>query len=412
MPDANDMELLRDYSRDGSEPAFAELVQRHIGLVYSVALRQVGIAAHAEEITQAVFIILARKAGRLRPDTILEGWLHETTRMTALSFLRGERRRQFREQKAYMQSTLQESADDAVWHQLSPLLDEAISRLGKTDRDAVMLRFFKDKSLREVAAALKVNESAAQRRVLRALEKLHRFFSRRGISSTTAIIAGAISANSVQAAPVALAKSVTTLAMAKGAAASSSTLTLIKGALKVMAWTKAKTAAVAVAGVIVATGTTSLVVHHQHQQRPLPKPQPVAPTETDFPKTSWTFAGYTDPQSAFLSAIWFDHKGDFETFLASLTPGERERQLQQYKGMAQKMGKSLAACFIIASTEGLNKAEGFQILDQQVIADDQVILHVSFRGTLPGEKQEIVKVVDVKMIKTGNEWKIDSIGPK
>jgi hypothetical protein len=80
--------------------------------------------------------------------------------------------------------------------------------------------------------------------------------------------------------------------------------------------------------------------------------------------------------------------------------------------MAQKMGKSLAACFIIASTEGLNKAEGFQILDQQVIADDQVILHVSFRGTLPGEKQETVKVVDAKMIKTGNEWKVDSIGPK
>ncbi len=244
MPDVSDMDLLRDYQRQGSEEAFAELVRRHVNLVYSAALRHAGIAAHAEEITQAVFVILARKAAGLRPDTILDAWLYETTRWTALSFLRGERRRQWREQEAYMQSTFRESTGDPVWHQLSPLLDEAMSRLGKKDREAVVLRFFKEKSLREVAAALQVTEAAAQSRVHRALEKLHRYFARRGVSSTTAIIAGAISANSVQAAPVALAKSVTAVALAKGAAASGSTLTLIKGALKIMAWTKAKTAIV------------------------------------------------------------------------------------------------------------------------------------------------------------------------
>jgi uncharacterized protein (TIGR03435 family) len=257
MPDPSDMELLRDFNRSGSEDAFAALVQRHTNLVYSVAFRHVGIAAHAEEITQAVFIILARKAAGLRPDTILEGWLFETTRLTALSFLRGERRRQFREQEAYMQSTLQESTDASVWHQLSPLLDEAMARLGKTDRDAVILRFFKERSMREVAAAMQVSEAAAQRRVLRALEKLHRFFNRHGISSTTAIIAGAIAANSIQAAPVALAQSVTAMAAVKGAAASGSTLTLIKGALKIMAWTKAKMAiAIGVSILFVAGATT------------------------------------------------------------------------------------------------------------------------------------------------------------
>jgi len=264
------MELLQDFDRRGSEDAFAALVQRHVNLVYSVAYRHVGIAAHAEEITQAVFIILARKAASLRPDTILEGWLHETTRLTALSFLRGERRRQFREQEAYMQSTLQESTGDAVWQQLSPLLDEAMSRLGKKDRDAVILRFFREKSVREVAAALHVNEAAAQRRVLRALEKLHRFFNRHGISSTTAIIAGAISANAVQAAPVALAKSVTAVAIAKGAAASISTLTLIKGALKIMAWTKAKTAIVVSACVLLTAGTTTITVKEIQEHRTQP----------------------------------------------------------------------------------------------------------------------------------------------
>ncbi len=207
-----------------------------------------------------MFIILARKAGGLRPDTILEGWLYETTRLTALSFLRGERRRQFREQEAYMQSTLQESTDDLLWNQLAPLLDEAMSRLGKKDRDAVILRFFKEKSVREVAATLQVNEAAAQRRILRALEKLRKFFTKRGVSSTTAIIAGAISANSVQAAPVALAKTVTAVAIAKGAAASGSTLTLIKGALKIMAWTKAKTAIVVGVGILFAAGTATVTV--------------------------------------------------------------------------------------------------------------------------------------------------------
>src|SRR5665213_3395 len=162
MHDASDMDLLRDYARQGSEEVFAELVRRHINLVYSAALRHVGIAAHAEEITQAVFVILARKAVSLRTDTVLDAWLYETTRLTALSFLRGERRRQFREQEAYMQSTLPESTDVSVWNQLAPLLDDAMARLGKKDREAVVLRYFKEKNLGEVAAAMKITEAAAQ----------------------------------------------------------------------------------------------------------------------------------------------------------------------------------------------------------------------------------------------------------
>jgi len=255
MHDAGDMELLRDYDRQGSEAAFAALVRRHVGLVYSAALRHAGIAAHAEEITQAVFIILARKAAGLRLDTVLEGWLYETARLTALSFRRGERRRQFREQEAYMQSTLQETADASTWNDLAPLLDEAMARLGNNDRDAVVLRFFKDKTLREVAAALKVNEMAAQRRVHRAVEKLRQYFTKRGIMLPAAVLTAAISGNSVQAAPVGLAKTISAVAIAKGAAASASTLTLIKRALKIMAWTNAKTAVVVGAVILLAGGT-------------------------------------------------------------------------------------------------------------------------------------------------------------
>jgi RNA polymerase sigma factor (sigma-70 family) len=252
MHDASDMDLLRDYVRQNSEAAFAGLVERHIALVYSAALRQTGIAAHAEEITQAVFILLARKAAVLRPHTILDAWLHETTRLTAWSFLRGERRRQSREQEAYMQSTLQDAAGDPVWNQLAPWLDEAISRLGQRDRQAVVLRYFKGKNLRDVAAALNITEAAAQRRVHRAVGKLQKFFFKRGVDSTAATIAETISAHSVQAAPVALAKAVTAIAVAKGATASISTLTLVKGALKIMAWTNAKTAIV--------VGTTAIAL--------------------------------------------------------------------------------------------------------------------------------------------------------
>jgi uncharacterized protein (TIGR03435 family) len=270
MREISDMELLQDYARHGSEAAFAELVQRHINLVYSAALRHVGIPAQAEETTQAVFVILARKAASLRPGTILEAWLHQTTRLTALSLMRAERRRQFREQEVYMQSTLQEHNADAVWAQLAPLLDEGLARLGQTDREALMLRFFKDKSVREVAAALKVTEPAAQRRVLRAVEKLRSFFNKRGVIVPAAVIMAAISAHSVQAAPITLAKSVTAMAITKGATSSASTLTLIKGALKIMAWTKAKTVIVIGAGVLLTAGVTTVAVEHlsQHAAEP------------------------------------------------------------------------------------------------------------------------------------------------
>jgi RNA polymerase sigma factor (sigma-70 family) len=262
----DDMELVRQYAAHQSESAFAALVSRHANLVYSVALRRVGDPQLAEEVTQAVFIILARKAGSLGGKTILPGWLYRAACYTSNGARKQEHRRRRREQEAYMESTLQAAGTDAAWKQMSPLLEEAMLRLGQADRDALVLRFFEGRSLNEVGAALGASEDAAKKRVSRALEKLHRFFTKRGISSTTAMIAGEISANSVQAAPVSLANSVTAVALAKGAMASTSTLTLIKGALKLMAWTKTKIAAVTAVVVILAAGTP-IVVHVVHQRR-------------------------------------------------------------------------------------------------------------------------------------------------
>ena len=264
----DDMTLLREYAGRNSEEAFAALVSRHVNLVYSVALRQVRDPHLAEEITQAVFIILARKAKSLGPKTILPGWLCRTARYVSANALTMQCRRQRREQEAFMESTLNNSgcdatsqpADENVWRQIAPLLDDALARLGQKDHDALVLRFFENKSLGEVGAAIGASEDTARMRVNRALEKLRKFFTKRGVDSTAATIAETISANSVQAAPVALAKAVTAVAIAKGAAASASTLTLIKGALKIMAWTKAKTVAVTGVAGLLGIGLTTTVI--------------------------------------------------------------------------------------------------------------------------------------------------------
>jgi RNA polymerase sigma factor (sigma-70 family) len=291
MQDLDDLALLREYAANHSERAFEELVSRRVGFVYSSALRQARDPNLAEEITQAVFIILAQKAEHISDKTILTGWLFKTTRFAALAQMRADVKRSLRtatiEKEFQMQTESQSAATDEIWNQMSPLLDEALATLGETDRQAVLLRFFENKSLAEVGNYLGTGEDTARKRVTRAVEKLRKYFSKHGVSSTTTIIAGVISANSVQAAPVAVAKSVTAVAIGKGAAASVLTLTIIKGALKIMAWTKAKTVIVIGISVLLATGTaTVLVKKNLYAQSLPPAKRPVAVSEWDKIKIS------------------------------------------------------------------------------------------------------------------------------
>jgi len=249
----DDMALLQEYARSFSDEAFAALVSRHINMVYSVALRQVGDATLAEEITQVVFIILAQKAHSLGSKTILSGWLYRTTRFASANALTIQRRRQHREQEAYMQSCQSETE---AWRHISPLLDDAMAKLGHQDHDAIVLRFFEDKTMRDVGVGLGLNETAARKRVNRAVEKLRNLLTRRGTTLSTAVLVAAISSHSVQAAPASLVLTVTA-ASAKGVAATTTSLTLLKGTLKLMASTKLKTtAAVATIAVLAAVTTT------------------------------------------------------------------------------------------------------------------------------------------------------------
>lgn len=264
MPERDDAQLLAEFTRNESETAFATLVTRYVNLVYSTALRFTRNPHHAEEITQAVFVILARKAGGLGRSTVLSGWLYQAARLTAANFMKSEARRQRREQEAYMQSTLNDP--DATWELITPMLDEAMGGLGEADRNAIVLRFFENRNTAEVAAALKTTEAAVHKRTHRALEKLRKIFTKRGVTLSSALIAGAVSANSVQGAPIGLAAMVSATA-AKGAAISGSTITFIKGALKLMAWTKAKMAIVVGVSVFITVGTTVVTMQKMKRSR-------------------------------------------------------------------------------------------------------------------------------------------------
>ena len=213
MPDANDMDLVREFARTNSEAAFTELVRRHINLVYSVAWRCTGNDGDAHDVTQAVFIILARKAASLREKTLLTGWLYETTRFTAARLLRTNARRHAREQEAFMQSTLNENDTANAWAQLAPHLESAMGKLNADDRALLVLRFYENKTGAEAAAALGIREDTAHKRAGRAVEKLRKYFGQRGVTLSGAAIAGAVSANFVQAAPAGLAAIVSSTAL-------------------------------------------------------------------------------------------------------------------------------------------------------------------------------------------------------
>jgi uncharacterized protein (TIGR03435 family) len=254
----DDMALVREYARNRSEAAFVTLVSRYVNLVHSVALRQVRDAHLAEEVTQATFILLARKAGSLGPKTILSGWLCRTARYVSAEALRSQLRRQKREQEACMQSLLNETEPEA-WIQIAPLLEPAMAQLGEKEHNAIVLRFYEGKALKQVGAALGMGEDAARMRINRALEKLRKFFAGRGITLSAAVITAAVSANSVQAAPAGLAAASIAAAAGKGAAAGGSTLALIKATLNQMAWAKLKVAVTVSTAVLVAAGGSVIV---------------------------------------------------------------------------------------------------------------------------------------------------------
>jgi RNA polymerase sigma factor (sigma-70 family) len=252
-----DAELLRRYAEERSESAFAELVQRHLGLVYSVALRQVEGDAHlAQEVTQKVFTDLARKASPLVRHPVLSGWLYRGTQFAAIDAMRSERRRRAREQEAQSMHEFAIAPDsDTDGEKLRPVLDLVMGELNDRDRDAVMLRFFEGRPFADVGQKLRLTDDAARMRVERALDKMRTLLAKRGVTSTTAALTVALANQAAVVAPAGLAATVTGAALAGtmggGAAASVATL---------MSMTKLQ---IGIIGTVALAGAGSVILQQQ-----------------------------------------------------------------------------------------------------------------------------------------------------
>ena len=216
MQALSDQQLLGDYARLRSETAFAELVHRHVDLVYSAAWRMVRDAHLAEDVTQAVFMALARSAAQLAGRPVLAGWLHRTAQNLAANTVRSEVRHRLHAQESAAMNELLGPEPESNWDKVAPYLDAALEELGQADREALLLRYFQGKSAREIAQTLRVSEPAAQKRINRAVERLRAIFARKGVVVGPGGLAIEISANAVQAAPAGLAASICASAVGVG----------------------------------------------------------------------------------------------------------------------------------------------------------------------------------------------------
>lgn len=244
-------ELLRRYVADRSETAFAELVRQNIALVYSAALRQVnGDGPAAEDVAQAVFTDLARKAPGLTNHPSLTGWLYTSTRYLASKACRAEQSRRSREQEAHAMNQLLQSTDpDTIWQDLRPLLDDAMHDLSASDREAVLLRYFERLPLAEIGARLGLTDKAAHMRIERAIDRLRAALAKRGVTSTVAALALVLTERAIGAVPAGLSARISHAAVATVAAGSA----LGWGLLRLAALIKAQAlpAAVALALIVI-----------------------------------------------------------------------------------------------------------------------------------------------------------------
>jgi RNA polymerase sigma factor (sigma-70 family) len=254
-----DRELLREFTRSRSEEAFAELVARYLGLVYTTGLRVVGEAQMAQDVAQTVFIQLARQGGSVREGSALGGWLYRATCNAAANALRAERRRREREGEA-VSGGYMNSESDATWESLAPVLEKAMEQLNSKDQDAIVLRYFEGKSLREVGQGIGTTDDAAQKRVSRALETLRSYFAGKGINTSSSLIASAMVGHAVQTAPAGLAAVVTGASLSAAAAPLN-----LASILKALFMTKAKTTVVA--ALVLAAVVTPLIVQHGENVR-------------------------------------------------------------------------------------------------------------------------------------------------
>jgi RNA polymerase sigma factor (sigma-70 family) len=400
-----DQQLLRDYAERASEAAFTEIVRRHLDLVYSAALRMVRDAQLAEDVTQGVFMAVAQNARQLIVRPVLSGWLHRTTQNLAANAVRSDVRRRAREQEAAAMNELLANESDAVWEHIAPHLDTALGELSEADRDALMLRYFERKSAQEMAEVLGVSDEAAQKRVSRAVERLREFFAKRGVTVGATGLVVVISANAVQAAPVGLAVTISTAAIA----GTTIPATASAATIKTIAMTTLQK--VLITATIIAVGVaTPLVIQHQAklrkenartlsaQSQQAASIPAIAASEIDFPRESWAFKGYATPESALVSLVWAAVNSDVEGFLNSLSPEQQSRVRLRWQ--RQGLGADEAQIRNSISNQ-FGPIKMIRILNKETLSENEVILRLLMEGEKGG-----TGTVGKKVQRIDNEWKI------
>lgn len=298
----DDWQLLKDYAAKNSEEAFRTLVERYAGMVYHAALRQTGDPHSAEEAAQVVFIALAQKAARIPRQATLYGWLFRATRFAVLNQARQQANRKRHEHEArIMHPMIETNEPDSVWERVAPHLNDALDKLSAADRELVMVRFFGNKSYKDLAETLGVSEETARKRLSRAIERLRAIFARRGVVVPAVALTSALAACGAQAAPVELAATWAGTALAKAAAGTAATSGGGVLALMGLAKSAGLLAALTVLAVIAATvAWICLTIPATSTTNGSSIPNTIAPTLPNTPPQS---AGVPAENSALASAL-------------------------------------------------------------------------------------------------------------